>query len=451
MPFPISDDNEAPIFAEKLAELISFETVSYSDYGAIDLREYQKLPGYFEKNFPHVWAECSYYSLNGFSHIFKWDGSDPELKPALLLAHFDVVPADASDWSFDPFEGGVEGGFVRGRGSLDTKCTLAGIMEAAELLIREGFRPKRTFYFAFGGDEETYGVEGAQKIAAHFKEAGIYFDYVLDEGTIVASGMLSDIAKPIALIGLSEKGYADIVLQTAGKGGHASMPPKQNPAVELVKGISKIEKNRCKRRITYTVKRFLHSLIPYVSFLKKIIYGNIWLFGPIIKSVMSKGGQTRALIETTKALTVLESGNKENVIPLGGRAVYNIRILPGETVEEVLHRFQKKLRRNSIDVSVLDEREVNNPVWETSAEDELYRRFEQVITDVFPEAITAPFLSTVTTDSKYYRDVTERIYRFVPIILTADDLGLIHGSDERISFDNLRNILRFYTKVMEEL
>lgn len=288
-------------------------------------------------------------------------------------------------------------------------------------------------------------------MAAYFQEKGIYFDFVLDEGAFVASGMFSDIQAPLALLGISEKGYADIVLRAEGKGGHASMPPKHNPATELTDAVGRIERGRKKRRITYTVKRFLHALVPHVSFLKGIVYANIWLFGPIIKHVMAGNSQSRALIETTTALTMLDAGESENVIPVSARAVYNVRILPGETVAGVCKRFEKLIRNKRVAVSVLDEREVNDPVWETSFDDELSSRIEAVIRSVFPDAVIAPFMSTVTTDSKYYQHVTDRIYRFVPMLLTPEQMKCIHGVDERISEENLGNILHFYTALFQTL
>jgi carboxypeptidase PM20D1 len=437
--------------AEKLARAVRIKTVSHADYRAIDLDEYRKMPRFFSDNFPLLMNTAEITVLNDFAYIFYWKGPDGGLPPGLLLAHFDVVPADPTGWSVPPFEGRVENGAVWGRGALDTKCTLVGILEAAERLIEQGFQPKRSWYFASGGDEETFGIEGARKMAAYFQEKGIYFDFVLDEGAFVASGMFSDIQAPLALLGISEKGYADIVLRAEGKGGHASMPPKHNPATELTDAVGRIERGRKKRRITYTVKRFLHALVPHVSFLKGIVYANIWLFGPIIKHVMAGNSQSRALIETTTALTMLDAGESENVIPVSARAVYNVRILPGETVAGVCKRFEKLIRNKRVAVSVLDEREVNDPVWETSFDDELSSRIEAVIRSVFPDAVIAPFMSTVTTDSKYYQHVTDRIYRFVPMLLTPEQMKCIHGVDERISEENLGNILHFYTALFQTL
>lgn len=431
--------------AEKLAGALRIKTVSHADYSAIDLGEYKKMPGYFSDNFPLLMNTAEFTVLNDFAYIFYWKGSDSGLPPGLLLAHFDVVPADPAGWGVPPFEGRVENGFIWGRGALDTKCTLVGMLEAAERLIEQGFQPKRSWYFASGGDEETFGVEGARKLSAYFQEKGIYFDFVLDEGTFVASGMFSDIQAPLALLGISEKGYADIVLQTEGKGGHASMPPKHNPATELTDAVGRIERGRKKRRITYTVKRFLHALVPHVSFLKGIIYANIWLFGPIVKHVMAGNSQTRALIETTAALTMLRAGESENVVPSRARGVYNVRILPGETVVEVCKYFENGIANERVSVSVLDEREVNDPVWETSFDDEMSSRIVAVIRSVFPDAVIAPYMSTVTTDSKYYQNVTDRIYRFVPMVLTSEEVKHIHGVDERISVENLGKIFAFYT------
>lgn len=434
----------------KLAELIKLPTVSFTDYGTIDKDAFAGMKNYLETNFPNLLRAAELIILNEFSYIVHWKGSDPELKPGLLLAHFDVVPADSGDWSVPPFEGRIQDGYVWGRGALDTKCTLIGMLEAAEQLVLNGFRPRRSWYLTSGGDEETFGIEGAQKIAAYFEKEGIRFEFVLDEGTIVSSGMLSDVQKPLALLGICEKGYADILLETEGPGGHASMPPAKNPATVLLRAVSRIEGRKKRRKITYSLKYFLHSLSPHVSFWKALVYSNIWLFSPVIKRIMDRSPQTRALVETTSALTIFSAGEKENVIPSHARAVYNVRILPGETVAGTMRKFVKLIRNPEVRVSLLDEREVNDPVSETSYEDEISRRIVGVIRKVFPEAVVAPFMSTVTTDSKYYQNLTDRIYRFVPMILTPEKLQRIHGVDERISFENLSYILHFYVTFIKE-
>lgn len=430
--------------AEKLAEAIRLRTVSTTDYSAIDIAEYRKVSGYFFKQFPKLTAETEFTVLNDFSYIFHWKGTDPGLRPALLLAHFDVVPAVAEAWSIPPFEGRVQDGYVWGRGALDTKCTLVGMLEAAERLLQKGFQPKRSWYFVSSGDEETFGIEGARTIAEYFRKHNIYFDFVLDEGTIVSLEMLPDIRKPLALLGISEKGYADFVLEACGKGGHASMPPKENPAKRIAEAVRKLENSRKKQRIPATVRQFLHTVIPYVPFWKRLIYANLWLFRPLCKRMLSANLQTRSLIETTAALTMLSAGESENVIPSRARAVYNVRILPGDTVAAACRRFQKMIKSFGVSVSVLDEREINDPVTGTLFHDAAAKRLATVIGQVFPDALIAPFLSTVTTDSKYYRHVSDKIFRFVPIVLSREEVERIHGIDERISLENLGNILHFY-------
>lgn len=440
--------NDSETYAKKLSALIRLRTVSFTEYDKVDLTEYRKLPDYFTNHFPLLTAAVEHHSLNEYAHIFHWKGSDPSLRPALLLAHFDVVPADSAEWSVDPFSGLIDRTHVWGRGSLDTKCTMAGILEAAERLLAQGFKPKRSLYFAFGGDEETFGVEGAQKIAAYFESEGIEFEFLIDEGTIIADGMLDDVEAPIALIGTGEKGYADIVLETKGRGGHASMPSKDNPATILAAAVGRLEQKKPKRRLSYSVRHFLRALVPHVSFWKGLVYANLWLFAPVVKKAMSKSGQTRALIQTTEALTMIDAGTSANVLPLHGRCVYNVRILPGETVMGTLERFRRTVNNPAVEVFLLDEREVNDPLPETAIDDGTARKLMKVVRGVAADAVIAPFLSTVTTDSKYYRNCTKRIYRFVPMVLNAEELGLIHGIDERISKENLGRILRFYVDVM---
>ncbi|RLD33983.1 MAG: peptidase M20, partial [Bacteroidetes bacterium] len=207
----------------RFSKFIQLKTVTYNDFSQIDMKEHRKVEGFFKGNFPLCSETLDLKKLNDFAYIFRWEGKAENKarskKPILFMAHFDVVPVQDEGWDFPPFSGEVKDGYILGRGTLDTKNSLIGILESAEKLIKEGFTPESTIYFAFGGDEEVMGLQGAVKIVDYFKRQDINFDWVLDEGAIIAKNMLSMTDKPLALIGIAEKGFANVRLVDHGEPG----------------------------------------------------------------------------------------------------------------------------------------------------------------------------------------------------------------------------------------
>ena len=186
--------------AERLSSFIQLETVTYNDFSRIDIKEHRKIEKFFKKNFPSLLPLVNFKKLNDFAYIFRWEGKNKDTKPVLFMAHFDVVPAQDGAWEHPPFSGDIDSGQIWGRGTLDTKSSLLGILESAESLAKEGFTPETTLYFAFGGDEEIMGLHGAVNIVKYFEEEDISFSWVLDEGSIIAENMLTMVSEPIALI-----------------------------------------------------------------------------------------------------------------------------------------------------------------------------------------------------------------------------------------------------------
>lgn len=436
---------------DKLKEALTIKSVSHSDYSRNDMNEFRKILPFIEKNYPLVSKKLKPEQLNDYSCIILWPGKNETLKPVLLISHFDVVPADPEEWRYDPFGGEEHGGFIWGRGTLDTKNTLTAILESAEVLLEQGFQPERTLWIAFGGDEETQGAEGAGKINRYFLKRGIEFEWLLDEGGVVAEGAISLVKEPLALIGISEKGFMNVSLTAAGKGGHSSMPPRHSSAGLLSRAVCTVENHPFPARLTPTVRSFLHGITPYVSFPVALVLANQKLFSSVIKKLLLQGDQTAALVRTTQAVTVLRSGEKENVLPSWGKAVVNLRILPGETSETALSRLKKVLKDSDILVESLEGQVTNDPIDESPMDHEAYTLISSVIHGVFPDAVTVPYMMTGGTDSKHYREVCPRIYRFSPMKLSGEEIGLIHSADERISRENYGRAVQFFMTLMSRI
>ena len=445
---PETCTNEA---AERLAKAVRIKTVSHSDYSLNDLEKHREFQKFLKDSFPAFHSTAERTVLSDYGIIYKWPGRSEKQKALLFIAHYDVVPADDSKWTHPPFDGKIIDGYIWGRGTLDTKNTLMGMLEAAESLCKEGFIPKRDTYFAFGGDEETEGHLGAVKIAAHFKSQGISFEWLHDEGSIIADGIIKGVNRKLALIGTAEKGYADILLRTEAKGGHAAMPPAITATGRIARAVTRIEKNPFPMRWIKTTRKMFSGMSSGSESWMKVVLANIWLFGPVIKLVMGKAPQSAALLRTTTAPTMIKGSSKENVLAETATAVINTRVLSGDTLETVLARIRKVIKDESIEVSLLNPESANNPVSESSTRGQGYKIISRVISETVHDALILPYLNTGTTDSKAYIECCENIYRLAPMILQPEDVESIHASNEKISLENYGLVIRFYKTMFQKI
>src|SRR6266699_6868528 len=238
--------------AQRLAGALRFRTVSYQDSSQFDAREFDGFHRYLRATFPGLHAALKLEKVNGYGLLYEWTGSDTNLPPIVLLAHQDVVPVELgteSRWTEPPFEGRIAGGYVWGRGALNDKGSLVGMLEAVEHLVAAGAKPRRTVYLAFGYDEEVGGRRGAARIAELLATRNVHPDFVLDEGGGLATGFIPGIAAPVALVGISEKGYVTVALTAQAEGGHSSMPPDETAVGILSAGITRLEHHQMPRAV----------------------------------------------------------------------------------------------------------------------------------------------------------------------------------------------------------
>ncbi len=368
---------------------------------------------------------------------------NPGKKPVLLLAHMDVVPVeDSASWTHPPFSGTLEDGFVWGRGTLDDKGSIIAIMEASEKLLQEGFIPQRSIYFAFGHDEEIGGRDGALEMARRFDERGIRFEYSLDEGGMVTEGVVPGMTPPVALIGIAEKGYLSLELTARGQDGHSSMPPDENSVVILSDAVGRLQDEPFPARLSESVNIFLDHVGPEQSFFNRLAINNRWLFRRMIIRSYSASASGNATVRTTMAPTMLRVGIKDNVIPAESRAVVNFRLLPGTTKEDVIRHVEQAMDDNRVEIRQYGNYMPASPV--SSHESPGFIRIRDLARDHFDSVAVAPYLVIAGTDSRHYTEVATDSYRFLPNLYDSEDLGRIHGIDERISFDNFQTMLSFY-------
>ena len=394
---------------------------------------------YLAEAFPKVQASLKREVVNDYSLLYTWTGSDAALPPIIFLAHMDVVPVDAGSaelWTYDPFAGTVANERVWGRGALDDKCSVLGLLETAEALLNSGWSPKRTIYFCFGHDEEIGGNQGAKAIAETLKQRGVKAWFCLDEGSAIVDGVVPGLSTPIALVSTSEKGYVSLKLSVEGKGGHSSQPPKQTSLGILCSAVARLEEHPFPYHLAPPLDQMFDYAGREMSFGLKMVMANLWLFRPVLLSQLSAGDTSRAVLHTTTAPTILNAGTKENVLPIKAEAVVNYRILAGDTVQSVVDYTVKVVDDERVEISIVDEAEAIEPSPVADPESDSFRVIAQSVRNVFPDYPVAPGMTPGATDSKHFYAVAENCYRFEPFVFTSEDLGKVHGTDESISTDN---------------
>jgi len=439
--------------AERLAQALRFKTISYQEPIPLDRPAFLGLHEHLVRSFPEAHRVLKREVIGDWSLLYTWVGSEPALPPLLLLAHLDVVPVDPEtegDWSYPPFNGMIGDGFVWGRGAMDDKSAVMASFEAVELLARSGFAPRRTILLAFGHDEEVGGLQGAAKIAAHLADLDVRPELILDEGMAVLEGIVPGVTKPIASIGIAEKGYVTFELVAETEGGHSSMPPRPTSAAILGSALRAIQLHTMPAHFEGPVSQLFEFLAPELPFGPRFVLANVWLFRPAIQYVLDSSPPTHALIRTTFAPTMLEGSPKENVLPARARALVNVRVHPGDRIEAVETYLEQTINDSRVTVRKHG-RIMSEPSAESPTDTPAFEVLQQSIAEVVPDSIVAPGLVLGATDSRHYRHLSSAIYRFLPLRIAPEDTSRIHGTDERVSIENYREVIHFYIRLIRNM
>ena len=435
--------------AGRLAGALQFATISYQDSSAFDARVFDGFQRYLEDSFPRVHATLKRERVNGHGLLYEWTGSDATLAPVVLLAHQDVVPVEPGTegrWTEPPFGGRITGGYVWGRGALDDKGSLLGILEAVEHLIAGGATPRRTVYLAFGYDEEVSGRRGAARIAALLGSRNVHPQFVLDEGGMLATGMIPGMSGRVALVGIAEKGYLTVELTVRAPGGHSSMPPGETAVGILAAGLARLEARQMPRAIRGSTAAMFDYLGPELPFGQRLVMANRWLFGGLLASRFGATAYGNAMLRTTTAPTVFQAGVKENVLPSSATALVNFRILPGDSVASVLEHVREVLHDSRIDVGMRES--ASDPSVVTSVAAEPFQVLSRTIRQTIPDAVVIPRLVVGATASRYYAALTPDVLRFVGATVGKDDVDRVHGTDERIGVSDYVDVVRVYVQLL---
>ena len=441
---PVSFDKDAAVDA--LAQLVRCKTISYNDHSLEDDAEFDKLIALLPSLYPRVFDVCSVNQLPGRGLLLRWPGkSDKE--PVVLMAHYDVVPVNEEKWDKPPFAAIIEDGVMWGRGTLDTKVTFNAVFSAANHLIAKGFVPQQDIYFAFSGGEEVNGP-GAPNIVQYFVDHQIQPALVVDEGGAVVENVFPGVTQPCGLIGIAEKGMMNAQFRTVSAGGHASAPKPHTPVGVLAAACKKVEDHPFKAHIQGPAAQMFDTLGRHSNFLYRMIFANMWCFGWVIDLLgRMSGGEMNALVRTTVAFTQMEGSSARNVIPPEAKMVANMRLNPSDTVDSALKYLRSTVNNPAVEITALESCEPSRisqtdcPAWDKVA---------AAVAGTWKGCIVAPYLMVQCSDSRHYGRISDKVYRFSAMDLTAEERATIHGNNERIRLDCIARSVEFYIRLMQQ-
>lgn len=435
---------------ERLSQAVQVQTISALPDEQLRRQHFQQFHDFLAHSFPLVHAELGLTLINNEALLYRWQGADLSLKPILLLSHQDVVPIEPGteqDWRYSPFAGSIAEGFVWGRGAWDDKSTLMASLEALEMLLAAGAKPTRTFMLAFGHDEEIGGVQGAAAIAKQLLQQGVEFEFILDEGAVIGTGLVSGVSQPVAMIATAEKGYLTLRLTTKGRGGHSSVPPAVTAVGRLAKAVSRLQEQPLPAKLTEPVRDMLDALGPYMPWSKRVLLSNLWLFEPVVVWQMAGNSGTQAHVRTTTAPTMLAAGVKENVLPQTASAIVNFRLLPGQSRQRVIQQVQDIIADEAVQIeeagSISSE---PSPI--SSRHSGAFDALALAIRQVNPDVLVSPALLFGATDSRHFEALSDSVFRFTPIRISGKDFKRLHGTNERIAVTDYKNAIRFYFQLI---
>ncbi len=432
---------------DHMSAAIQLRTETPNDDYQFDTATFMRYRTFLETTYPLIHKNLPRTIVDSFNYIYEWKGTDTSILPMVLMAHYDVVPVEASAiklWHAKPYGGEIKENYIWGRGVLDDKSSMISILEAAESQLAKGFQPKQTILLCFGADEESSG-KGATAVVKYFKSKNKRFDLVVDEGGEISTEDNKSIKAPIASIGVGEKGYVTLVLTAQKAGGHSSIPASHTAIDMLSNAISKVSANPMPAKLTPPIEAYLNSISAYNdNFFQKMGLSNLWLFKSVVMNSMAENPNTNALIRTTLVPTVFNSGVRDNVIPTFATAYINSRILPGQSSKDVFDYVQRTINDTSIKITYY-KNYMTEPSPTTDVNSKNYKRVEKVVRSIVKDVVVAPMLMVGATDSRNYREISDGVVNFSPL---TDAKGY-HGIDERMLISDFQKCFNFYTLLIK--
>jgi carboxypeptidase PM20D1 len=437
------------LVAEHLSEAIRFPTVSHQNPADREQQAFENFIQWVSRTYPELQAKLSLQRLND-TLLYKWQGSDAALKPILVTGHYDVVPVipgTEDKWLHSPFGGLIEDGVIWGRGALDDKSGVVGILEATSYLVKQGYQPKRTVYLSLGHDEEVGGRNGAALVAETLKNENVQLSWSLDDGSFLFNKMFPGIEPLMASINVAEKGSVSLQIVAKSAGGHSSMPPRQTAVGILAAAITRLENNPVPGGLEGLSLQMFDSMSRYMAFIPRVLFANRWLFSGVLDDQLSEQGMTNAMLRTTTAPTMLSASVKVNVLPIEAIAVVNFRLHPRDSVASVIEHVKRVVESENVEVRVPEgsgRAASGVSDWNSSG----FGSVADSVREIYGEVVITPGLMIAASDSRHYGKVADDAFRFNPFVVSSEDLAGFHGTNESIRVDNFAQGIRTYIQII---
>lgn len=433
-----------------LQSIIQTKTISYIERNRIDFSEYEKFIDHLKNFYPTLFKKAEFKRVENYSLLFKLKGNTDK-NPVGFMGHYDVVPINEEGWIVEPFSGEIKDDFIYGRGTLDMKGHVVALLEAIESLLNQNFSFERDIYFMFGHNEETGSAlpdSGAKKIMELLQAEGIHFHCVVDEGGAFIHAKPMGVDGVVGLVGIAEKGYCDIELTAIQSGGHASMPPETSALYEVCKAAMLMESNKFDADFNDATNAMFDALVPYMTQPLKFLFSHRNLFKPVLIKALTKSPDTSATVRTTSVMTMASGSKAPNVLAQEAKVMINCRLVPGDTVDKLVDRIQKRVGPT---ISVKPHNG-NDPTIVSPTNNDQFKSIVHTIKTIYPEIIAvAPYLMVAATDSRIYHPMSEGVYRVQPFMSMLDDRATVHADNERVSIDSFLKGIEFFKLCIAQL
>ena len=441
---PEPDPERAEEYAKKLSVMVRCDTVSIP--GDDQREKFLAFHRALEELFPLVHRLLEKMEIDG-NLLFFWKGMKSD-RPLVLMSHQDVVPAEG-EWLHEPFSGDIADGKVWGRGASDTKCSVMAFFQAVEELLADGCTPPQDVYL-FSSCTEEWGGDGCLKLVAELERRGVRPWLVCDEGGGIITDPIGGINGNFAMVGVFEKGRADVRFTASSEGGHASAPKAHSPVARLAAFVNEAETRPIfRRKMPKEVAVMFETLAPYASFPLKLVFSNLWLFRPVLLKALPRiSAQAGAMIRTTIAFTMMSGSDACNVMPQKATVSANLRFIPHQGMEESLDIIRKLAEKHQLETEVLSASDYTEPV---DIHGEAFRTVQQVIEKTFPGCAGSPYVMTGATDSRFCHQICRNVVCFAPVIYGPEQMKSMHGLNENIEYNCLPGAVDYYKNLIEAM